>query len=131
MRVVTLVVMIAVMSAIDLYLTLLYVTHTGMSEANPLARAMMGYQSPTILALWKLATLVLSLGILIIIREKRSAEIGAWIECIVLGWLMTHWVGYIDFSAEMQDRIVHSDPTLDPNWIMIEAEAGLGNLIID
>ncbi|MCA9303329.1 MAG: hypothetical protein KC996_04340, partial [Phycisphaerales bacterium] len=86
-RVITLVVMIAVMSVVDLYLTILYVTHTGMSESNPLARAMMGYQSPAILALWKLATVVLSLGILVMIRTKRSAEIGAWIECLVLGWL--------------------------------------------
>lgn len=130
-RVITLVTMIAVMSVVDLYLTILYVTHTGMSEANPLARAMMGYQSPTILALWKLATVVLSLGILVVIRKKRSAEIGAWIECFVLAWLMVHWTGYIDLSAEMPDRLVEGDPRLDPNWIMMDAEAGLGNLIID
>jgi len=130
-RVITLVTMIAIMSVMDLYLTLLYVTNTGMSEANPFARAMMGYQSPTILALWKLATVVLSLGILVVIRTKRSAEIGAWIECFVLGWLMIHWTVYIETTSDQTHQIVQSEGSLDPNWIMIEAGAGLGNLVID
>ena len=129
-RVVTLVALIGVMSIVDLYLTLLYVTNTGMMEMNPFARAMMEYQSPAILSLWKAATLVLNLGILLMIRTKRSAEIGAWIEFCVLGWLMIHWVGFIEFADESPTRIVEAADPLDPSWIMMEADAGFGNIVI-
>ena len=54
-RVVALSLAIAVMSSVDLYLTILYITHSGMNEVNPLARAMMEYQSPTILGIWNWA----------------------------------------------------------------------------
>lgn len=129
-RVIVLVSMIAVMSIADLYFTLLYVTNTGMSEANPFARAMMEYRSPVILSAWKLATVVLSQGILLYIREKRSAEIGAWLSCFVLGWLMVHWVGFIEIGETDPMQIVLENPQNDPTWIMIEADASDGNLVL-
>jgi hypothetical protein len=129
-RVKTLVSMIAVMSFADLYLTLLYVTNTGMIEVNPVARAMMEYRSTGILVIWKAATVALSLGILLFIRKKRSAEVGAWIGCLVLGWLMVHWVGFINVVEISPSRIVQAGDLQDPAWIMIEADASSGNLMI-
>lgn len=122
-RVVTLSVAIAVMSAADLYLTLLYLTHTGMSEANPLARMMIAYQSPAVLASWKALTVFLCLGILYLVRDRRSAELGAWTGVAILAWLMTHWATYIDekthlgpdfqlVSAEIDPRFVRIDPAM-------------------
>ena len=130
-RVITLVSMIAVMSVADLYLTLLYVTNSGMNEMNPFARAVMEFQSPIVLAAWKLGTVALSLGILLFIRKKRSAEVGAWIGCCVLGWLMVHWVGFVEVSEETAGQIVQINEQMDPSWILMEADAGLGNLVID
>ena len=80
---------IAAMSSVDLYLTLLYLTHTGMPEANPLARAMIAYQSPFVLTVWKTLTVALCVGILFLIRHKRSAEFGAWAGVCVLALLMS------------------------------------------
>jgi len=118
-RVVILAMAIMVMSGVDLYLTLLYVTHTGMNELNPLARAMMDYQSPMILAIWKGGTVVISIGILILIRKQRSAELGAWIGCLVMGSLMIHWHGYIETSKTMDLEMAKSQNQGDATWIMI------------
>lgn len=133
-RVLLLSLAIALMSAVDLYLTLLYVTNTGMNEMNPLARAMMEYQSPGLLALWKFATVALSLGILIVIRTRRSAECGAWVGCFVLGWLMSHWVVFIHETRDMNLEIMQEIASGDPTWIMIEAaprELRSGRIVID
>lgn len=119
LRVLALVVAIVVMSGADLYLTLLYVTHTGMNEMNPMARAMMEYQSPGLLALWKTGTVLLSVGILIVIRRQRSAEIGAWAAFLLLGWLMGHWVMFIDQTRDFDLEVAKAMGDQDPTWIMI------------
>lgn len=118
-RVFVLVVAIASMSAVDLYLTLLYVTHMGMTELNPLARAIMDYQSPLVLVVWKTATVVLSVGILLVIRKQRSAEIGAWAGCLVLGWLMSHWVVFVHETRNFDIEVAHAIGMDDPSWVMI------------
>lgn len=120
-RVVLLGVAIAAMSSIDLYLTLLYVTHTGMNEMNPFAREMMQYQSPFVLAIWKALTVSVSLGILMLIRKQRSAEIGAWAGCLVLGWLMVHWSTFIYETQHMNIELMHEIAVGDPTWVIIEA----------
>ena len=133
-RVIVLAISIMMMSAVDLYLTLLYVTNTGMNEMNPFARAMMSYQSPSVLAIWKLTTVALSLGILILIRTKRSAELGAWVGCFVLGWLMMHWVHFVHETRDISLQIVQELATTDPTWVVIEAaprELQAGRIVID
>jgi len=133
-RVVALVVAIAAMSAADLYLTLLYVTHTGMNEMNPLARAIMAYQSPGVLAAWKGGTVLICAGILLVIRKQQSAEIGAWAGCLVLGWLMSHWVVFINETSEMNIEIAQAISESDPTWVMIGSgpiAPGQGRTVID
>jgi len=130
LRVVVLSVGIVVMSVADLYLTLLFVTQTGMDEMNPLARAMMEYQSPMILALWKMGTVVISIGILIAIRKQRSAELGAWIGCLVMGSLMFHWIGYIDKRQHIYLEMTRADGLENPAWIMISTDSRGGGGVI-
>lgn len=126
---------IAIMSAFDLYLTILYITHTGMNEMNPLARAMMEYQSPAILALWKGCTVLLSVGILLIIRKQRSAELGAWVGCLVMGWLMIHWGSFIHNSKEVDIDTLIAQSKDNPSWITMPTQAqvleGVGTTVID
>lgn len=116
-RVIVLLGLIAIMSVVDLYLTILYITHTGMNEVNPLARAMMEYKSPALLGLWKLATVTLGVGILIVIRRRRSAEIGAWVGCAVLGLLMNHWLHYIEEHERITTEAVMVEAMGDPTWV--------------
>lgn len=133
-RVLMLVLAIAAMSAVDLYLTLLYLTNVGMNEMNPLARAMIEYQSPGVLALWKCGTVVLCSGILLIIRKQRSAEIGAWVGCLVLGWLMSHWMVFIHETRDIDLQIVHEIARGDPTWVAMPGSGnglGSGPIVID
>ena len=120
-RVIILIALIAAMSMVDLYLTILYITHTGMNEINPIARAMMEYQSPAILGLWKLATVTLGVGILATIRSKRSAEIGAWIGCIILSLLMSHWVSYINEHSRLTENPIAIESMGDPSWVHMDS----------
>ena len=133
-RVIILGVAIALMSAVDLYLTLLYVMNMGMNEMNPLARAMMSYESPAVLAVWKCATVVLSVGILLWIRTKRSAELGAWVGFFVLGWLMPHWVVFVHETRNFNLEIIQEIAQDDSTWVVFEQGVdpfSRGQIIID
>ncbi len=110
---------IAAMSVVDLYMTLLYLTHTGMSEANPLARLIISYQSPAVLGVWKALTVSLCVGILYLIRERRSAELGAWVGVAVLGWLMVHWARYADCKRDVPAEFHLVGPQIDPKFVRI------------
>lgn len=118
-RVVLLLTLIAAMSFVDLYLTLLYLTHTGMSEANPVARALIAYQSPLVLGVWKCLTVALCVGILYLFRERRSAELGAWAGACVLGCLMAHWSNYIDFKASVAPEFHLVGAEIDPVYVRL------------
>lgn len=113
---------IAVMSAVDLYLTLLYLTHSGMPEANPLARAMIAYQSPLVLAVWKTLTVALCVGILFLIRHKRSAEWGAWAGTLVLALLMSHWGRYAHELADVKPMMAQVASQIDDSWVHIQTD---------
>ncbi len=129
-RVIVLIALIAVMSMVDLYLTILYVTHTGMNEVNPLARAMMEYQSPAVLGIWKIATVLLGVGILAIIRTKRSAELGAWIGCMILALLMSHWVSYINEHARISQDPLYTQALAGPNFVHMPTGMGRSGIVI-
>ncbi len=118
-RVVLLVAAIAAMSVVDFYMTLLYLTNTGMSEANPLARAIIAYQSPAVLGVWKALTVSLCVGILYLIRERRSAELGAWVGVAVLGWLMVHWARYADYKRDVPAEFHLVGAEIDPAFVRI------------
>lgn len=121
-RVVLLLAAIGAMSAIDLYLTILFLTHTGMPEANPLARALISYQSPLVLAAWKFLTVAVCAGILYLVRHRRSAELGAWVGAAVLAGLMSHWVRFIDHSAVQHAEYVVVGAQIDRNWVSFDAD---------
>lgn len=121
-RVVLLLAVIAAMSAIDLYLTILYLTHTGMPEANPLARALISYQSPLVLAAWKFLTVAVFAGILYLVRHRRSAEMGAWVGAVVLTGLMSHWVRFIDHAAVQHAEYVVVGAQIDRHWVSFDTD---------
>lgn len=120
-RVVALASAIVAMSGVDLYLTLLFLTQTGMSEANPLARFMIAYQSPAMLAAWKVLTVSLCVGILCRVRDRRCAELGAWTAAVVLALLMGHWTRYIRQAAAARPEFTLVAAELDSNWVRLDS----------
>lgn len=126
LRVLALVVAIVAMSAGDLYMTVTFLTHGGMIESNPFARAVMLQNSPAILALWKGTTVAMAAGILLYARRRPSAEIGAWIGLAAMTMLTIHWVRYIDETAYYTQMIAMAQHCPDlqqlvaEDWIRID-----------
>ncbi len=103
-RVSVLLVAVMVFSLADLDMTLAYASSGGMIEANPLARAVMAYGSSKMLAVWKIASLVLCVGILFRARLRPSAEVATWVCFLALVWLSFRWEMY----NEQMPHIAHT-----------------------
>lgn len=119
LRVTLLLVAVALMSLGDLYMTMTHLTGVGMMEDNPLARAIMSYNSPGLLAAWKLASVTLALSILFWARRTRHGEWAAWFCAGVLAWLTVRWVRYSDDLASLTPAIAQIAET-DHRWMAIE-----------
>lgn len=120
-RVLVLLTLVVALSATDLYLTVMYASTIGMPELNPLARTLLRHGSALDLVLWKLGSVTLCIGILFRLRDRRSAELGAWIAFALLVLLTRQWMEY----ARIHDDIAVMNPGIDyrmaaayePNWV--------------
>jgi hypothetical protein len=92
-----------------------------MLEGNPLARGIMGYNSPAALTVWKIVTVGLGLGILFFARRTLCGEIGAWVCCAILTWLTIHWMDYNDGISELTPYLSSLAAGGDIRWVQIQA----------
>jgi hypothetical protein len=99
-RVGFLLVAVAVVSAADLYLTLHYLTTTGMAEGNPIARLVMSFGQSWVLGLWKAALVTFTLLVIWTHRKRIFSEVAAWFCAVVMGWLCVQWYDYTKHVAE-------------------------------
>jgi hypothetical protein len=67
-----------------------------MGEANPVARYVMEHGSPSLLILWKCASVLLACVILVRYRTRLIAEAASWFSFAVLVWLLLRWSAYAD-----------------------------------
>lgn len=111
--------MLVVMSLLDLYITLLYLGSVGLAEENPFARIVISHGSPTLLAGWKILTVLPTILVVFHYRRRRAAEVLAWIACAVLLGVMLRWVQY----ADQTDLLLISLPALeegaDSRWVRL------------
>jgi uncharacterized BrkB/YihY/UPF0761 family membrane protein len=119
LRVTILLLATCLMCLADLALTLTFVTTTGMLEANPLARSVMEHNSPGLVVVWKLATMVLGLGILYWIRRNKWAEVGSWVCFAVMAALSIHWFTYTGVMASPESEYAAMAAADDPRFISI------------
>lgn len=102
-----------IMGVADLALTLTYVTSMGMVELNPLARFIMEHGSVQAVALFKFGAMTVNGGILFIFRQRRIAEIAAWICFIVMVALSLKWSMYAShmshFASEIHETMIVDD----------------------
>lgn len=92
---------VAVVSAADLYLTLQYLTTTGMAEGNPIARLVMSFGQSWILGVWKFALVSFTLLVIWSYRKRIFSELAAWFCACVMGWLCVQWYDYTQHVAEV------------------------------
>ncbi|MEO1130731.1 MAG: DUF5658 family protein, partial [Planctomycetota bacterium] len=114
-RVQLVIVAVLLMGFADLACTVIYMTHIGLLEANPLARFMIELGGLRQLVLFKLATMVVSSGCLYLARFHRTAEPMAWTCAAILLLLTIHWVNYNERIPSLTREIniiAFSDPTM-------------------
>lgn len=114
---------VALLSMVDLYMTLTHVMGAGMVEGNPLARGIMAYNSPALLAAWKISTVGLAIGILIHARKRRTGEIAAWICCGVLVWLTVRWVDYNAQIQALTPYLASISEQENTRWVAIDPDS--------
>jgi hypothetical protein len=98
---------------VDLGITMTYLTNIGMFESNPIARAVIGLGSPTLVVAFKLATMVLSTAIVLGLRARWHGEAVALLSVAILGWLTFRWLGYVEFADSTTSAI--AVVALDPS----------------
>jgi hypothetical protein len=116
-RVVGLLLGIVLLSLGDLYMTLQHLTHFGMLEGNPLARAVMERGSPSELVIWKVLTVGFAVGIIFWARQRWAAEVAAVFCCAVLTWLTLRWVAYSDHMSDLTGELHSIQQSGDSNWV--------------
>ncbi len=116
-RVLLLLAAVAVLSLADLYMTMAHVTGAGMYEENPLARAIMKMGSPAFLAMFKVVSLGVAVGILYAVRGRASSELGSWLCLGVLVWLTGRWVVYNNAADALTDDMNYIKHARDHRWV--------------
>lgn len=116
-RVTFLLLVTAVIALADLQLTLTYATNGGFAEANPLARAVMQLGSPALLVVFKLATLVLGLGILFRLRDRLISELGTWVCLGAMVVLTIHWWQYVHAAPILTSAVIDGSLDQDEGWV--------------
>lgn len=122
-RLALLITAIVLMGLADLALTLIYLRSIGMVEMNPIARMMISIGQTRQLVLFKLLTITVSIGCLIIMRHHRWAERAAWCAAALLLGLMFYWVSYNNSLSALTNEItllVSGDEQSD-YWVRIDS----------
>ena len=119
-RVRRLLLVIAGLSVVDLFVTLFYMKTVGMYEANPIVHALAESAHPVAaIALFKLASLAIGVGLLYGFRRRTTAYIGAWLMVGVLTWLTVQWARYGFVMADLDLMTLVSFTDADPDWVRL------------
>lgn len=123
-RVWALTIAIAAMSLGDLSMTLTHLRAVGMGEGNPIARYVIGFNSPALLATWKCATVALACAIFLWARHRRSAEVACWACAGVLAALTVGWIHYANEASKLTPTLDHVAQSEGALWVtMTQREA--------
>ncbi len=106
---------VVVLSFVDLFLTITYLTTVGMSEGNPIAVWLLHTtNSVWPLVLYKLSTVAVCVSLLYHYRCKRQGELASWCAMIILVALSVWWNQYSryqPFLPNAEGHIVMIDNT--------------------
>lgn len=118
-RVCVLLFTVALLSAADLWMTLLHMRSGGMMEANVLVRNLARLGSPALIAWWKLASVTPFLLLIFITRRRPGAELTAAAACVLLAYVTWHWAGYSDALMRYGDMLLQMPIQDHPSWITL------------
>ncbi len=110
---------VVLMSLLDLHHTLLYLQTVGMAELNPLARWIIGFNSPAMLSGWKMLTVGVACGAIMIARHTRLGEFGAWVAFLILAALTVRWWMYSELMLTMPVLDFTQLVGTNPRWVVM------------
>ncbi len=117
-RVDLLLVAIAGLSAVDLIVTLYYMNTVGMFEANPIVRHLAQCAHPAwAIALFKALSVMASVTPVSVLRQRATAELGAWAMVGVLVWVTVQWACY---ALTIDAQALAEVGPLDPAWVRLD-----------
>ncbi len=122
LRVIVLCVVILIISIADLELTLRFLTSGGMSEGNPLARYIMGFNCQWLLGAWKVMLTAVACGTLLGLRTRLTAELGAWLCAAVMVWLAIRWGFYADYAGLAAEHMLSATHSKPADWVAITVD---------
>jgi len=106
---------VVLLSLVDLFLTVTYLTTVGMSEGNPIAVWLLATtNSVWPLVFYKLGTVAVCVSLLYANRFKRESELASWCAMLILVALSIWWNQYSRFQPYLpfsKDHIVMIDDT--------------------
>jgi hypothetical protein len=125
-RVIWLLTGVVILSFVDLFLTISYLTTVGMSEGNPIAVWLLHTtNSVWPLALYKVATVAVCVSLLYFNRRKRQSELASWCAMIILVALSIWWNQYSQYQPFLplaEDHIVMVGDSFVQPYMMIDKQ---------
>jgi hypothetical protein len=125
-RVIWLLAGVVILSFVDLFLTISYLTTVGMSEGNPIAVWLLHTtNSVWPLALYKVATVAVCVSLLYFNRRKRQSELASWCAMIILVALSIWWNQYSQYQPFLplaEDHIVMVGDSFVQPYMMIDKQ---------
>jgi hypothetical protein len=118
---------VVVLSMVDLFLTITYLTTVGMSEGNPIAVWLLSAtNSVWPLIVYKLGTVAVCVSLLYMNRYRRQGELASWCAMIILVALSVWWNQYSRFQPYLPysvDHIVMVEDTFIQPFRVFEDQA--------
>jgi len=106
---------VLILSVLDLALTLGCMMQGGMFEANPIVvHLAQSTQSPAIIGLFKVSTVLVGASMLFRLRRHPQAELAAWLIAIILAAVAFQWIQYLTLASGLPIVMSH-----DPAWIQL------------
>lgn len=99
----------------DLSLTVTNLRGIGLAEANPVARAVMRLGGVEGLIVFKVALVLLGLGILYRLRRDVRAEVCSWVMMAIMAALMVQWRVYGREMVSVAPSILDNPPV--ETWV--------------
>jgi len=119
-RVLALALLIFIANAVDLWLTLDTMRTVGMFESNPVVHAIVALTgSGLAIAGLKALVTVFAVGVLLALRGRWQAELGAWAALTLMLYVSWQWIGYMTVMSGLDPEMLRVLAEGDRHWISL------------
>lgn len=111
---------IALLSFVDLLVTLWFMKTTGMHEANPVVRGLALTHGAAAVAIFKGVTVAVALTPLYALRRRATAHVAAWVMVATLTWLTVQWARYGEVVSDQGYALAMAEIATGSDWVKLD-----------